>query len=65
MTFDRQPVRAIQVRAFCECGGELKVIPQHPMWCPVTPGVPHACERCGHEENLPRVYPCVEYEPHA
>lgn len=57
------PCKVYVKHAMCECGGELKCDTEcNVMLVIYPPQYLHVCERCGKQENLLKVYPCVEYE---
>ena len=59
----RIPLRVLRVELPCpikNCPGEMRDIGFTLTSCP--PLFVHRCTKCGHEEELPKSYPAIEYE---
>lgn len=53
------PLEAFEVRAFCDCGGEMK--PGREVLAMNPPLYPHTCDKCGTRENFKTHYPAIRH----
>lgn len=60
MNYQRKPARLSIIRAYCDCGEELKTTGFALLSNP--PMHEHECPKCGIRYNFPSVYPKTEVE---
>ena len=64
----KKEIKAYEIHAMCECGGEFKVDPNGLGLCydtiPPSYSYLYICNKCKKEEFLARHYPYVAYETH-
>jgi hypothetical protein len=60
MILKKTQVKVFQVKAICDCGGELVHIPGRSVMCGSGKcGIPH---KCGNIERIAGYYPKIRYE---
>jgi len=60
MILKKRLVETYEVRAYCECGGEL--LPTGQCYTTYPPQYPHVCGICGMQTVLWEVYPTTKNE---
>lgn len=57
------PMMAVQVVAYCDCGGIMEVDPTANVLLSNPPKYPHKCRLCGKIETSEKAYPFMRYVP--
>jgi hypothetical protein len=57
--FVEKKMRPVEVKAYCECGGELRPTGTSRLMSP--PQYPHVCTKCTLVYAFTKIYPTIEY----